>query len=340
MDTAKAKALDTSRNDGSFHGILSVCEGMKDVFRYVEAIAGSSHPVLLTGETGVGKELLANAIHAISGREGRFVAVNVAGLEETLFADALFGHRKGAYTGADCERSGLVAQASGGTLLLDEIGDIEPCSQVKLLRLLEENEYYPLGSDHPESMDARIVCATHHDLTALVREGKFRSDLFYRLRAHHIHVPPLRERRDDFPVLIDQFMEEAARSLGKVKPASPPELLGLLGAYHFPGNVRELRSMIFDAVACHRSGVLSLGHFRDTIGKDRRRGGRPADPDRSSSPKCVPFEIPARFPTLEEAEEHLVAEALKRSGNNQGIAADLLGCTRQALSKRLARRMR
>jgi two-component system response regulator HydG len=316
----------------AFSGILSISRKMFGIFHYLEAIARSSQPILITGETGAGKELIARAVHAISASRGAFVAVNVAGLDDTMFSDTLFGHTKGAFTGAEQARDGLIAQASGGTLFLDEIGDLKDSSQVKLLRLLEEREYYPLGSDVFRRTDARVICATHQHPTELLSAKTLRKDLYYRLTGHHVHVPPLRERPEDLPLLVEHFLEEAARSLGKKKPTPPPELFTLLSAYGFPGNVRELKMMIHDAVARHGSGVLSLDSFRKVVGpagpSDERVAPAGGDPSLS---------IPGRFPTLKEAEEFLVSEALKRSRDNQGVAATLLGITRQALNKRLIR---
>ena len=304
------------------------------VFQYLEAIARSSQPVLITGETGVGKGLIARAVHRTGGRGGLFVAVSVAGLDDNMLSDTLFGHQKGAFTGADQAREGLVSQAAGGTLFLDEIGDLKEPSQVKLLRLLEEREYYPLGSDVPRRADARIICATNQHPKDLLSAGKLRKDLFYRLTGHHVHIPPLRERPEDMPLLVGHFLEEAAASLGKKKPTPPPELFTLFPTYDFPGNVRELKMLIHDAVARHRSGVLSLESFREAIGPIRAsRGSSSAVMDGGEAT----LSIPGRFPTLKEAEEYLVSEALKRSRENQGVASQLLGITRQALNKRLVR---
>jgi len=304
------------------------------VFQYLEAIARSSQPVLITGETGVGKGLIARSVHRTGGRSGSFVAVSVAGLDDNMFSDTLFGHQKGAFTGADQAREGLVSQAAGGTLFLDEIGDLKDSSQMKLLRLLEEREYYPLGSDVPRRADARIICATNQHPKDLLSAGKLRKDLFYRLTGHHVHIPPLRERPEDMPLLAGHFLEEAAASLGKKKPTHPPELFTLLSAYDFPGNVRELKMLIHDAVARHRSGVLSLESFREAIGPIRTSRGSSATVMDGGEPA---LSIPGRFPTLKEAEEYLVSEALKRSRENQGVASKLLGITRQALNKRLVR---
>jgi len=331
--------LPPATDEIAFHGIRTRNRKMQAICRYVEAVAPSRQPVLITGETGAGKELISRAIHDLSGCAGRFVAVNVAGLDDTMFSDALFGHTKGAYTGADKKRDGLLARASGGTLFLDEIGDLKESSQVKLLRLLEERLYYPLGSDAPLTTDARIVCATHHSLQILLRTGEFRKDLFFRLQAHHVHIPPLRERMEDLPLLVDQCLEDAAQSFGKKKPTPPPEILTLLSVYDFPGNVRELRSMVFDAVAQHQSGVLSLENFRRALKKapSPRTDGKT---DTDTLAFEVPFPSLSRLPTIRETVDRLVAEALKRSGNNRGIAALQLGITREALNKRLARQRR
>ena len=328
--------LSPATDETAFHEIRTRNRRMQAICRYVEAVAPSRQPVLITGETGAGKELIAQAIHELSGCAGRFVAVNVAGLDDTMFSDTLFGHLKGAFTGADKKRDGLLARASGGTLFLDEIGDLKEATQVKLLRLLEEKQYYPLGSDAPMTTDARIVCATHQCLSKLLTAGEFRKDLFFRLQAHHVHIPPLRERMEDLDLLLDHCLEDAAQSFGKKKPTPPPEILILLSVYHFPGNVRELRSMVFDAVAQHQSGVLSLESFRKALKKDL-----PAPTDATETTDMsaaeVPFGSSSRLPTIREAVDRLVAEAMIRAGNNRGVAALQLGITRGALNKRLAR---
>lgn len=340
VDSLKARFLSGRlRNESAFAGIVTECRKMLAVFQYVEVIAPTRHPVLLTGETGTGKELLARSLHALSGRGGELVAVNVAGLDDTLFSDALFGHRKGAFTGADQPREGLIARASGGTLLLDEIGDLRETSQLKLLRLLEERKYYPLGSDVPKESDARIICVTHHNLERRVKEGKFRRDLYYRLYAHQVHLPPLRERKEDIPLLVDAFLLAAAGEEKKKKPTPPAELFTLLSTYDFPGNVRELRMMIFDAVLRHQGGILSLDSFRKVVGARTSSGPGGAAPDPPPPGKIPsPFRGYSRLPTLREAEEQLISEAMSRARNNQGIAASLLGITRQAMNKRLVRK--
>ncbi len=336
VSTLKQRLLDGKMKDPSaFSGFVTNNRKMLATFQYVEVVAASGQPVLITGETGTGKELIAGAVHALSNRKGSLLAVNVAGLEDAMFSDTLFGHRKGAYTGADQTREGLIAQAAGGTLFLDEIGDLRESSQVKLLRLLDERKYYPLGSDVPRHSDARIVCATHRNLREQMAAGQFRKDLFYRLSAHHVHLPSLRERLDDIPLLVDHFLAEASLLQQKKKPAVPPDLIVLLSAYHFPGNVRELKAMVFDAVVQHKGGVLALERFRQAIG--REQGGPPSPSSSEAMEANAPISLGGRFPTLKDTEEFLVAEAMRRARNNQGVAAGLLGITRQALNKRLIR---
>jgi len=326
------------RNGPAFGEIVTQSRKMLAAFQYIEVVAPSRHPVLVTGETGTGKELVGRAIHALSGCQGELVSVNVAGLDDVLFSDTLFGHRKGAYTGADQPREGLIARAAGGTLFLDEFGDLSESSQVKLLRLIEDRKYYPLGADVPRESDARIVCATHRSLETLLSKGRFRRDLYYRLSGHKVHLLPLRERKEDIPLLVDAFLAEAAEAEGKRTPTPPAELCTLLSTYDFPGNVRELRMMIFDAVLRHNGGVLSLESFRKAVGtRDAPLAGEgSADAEAPEGPPSL-FGGLSRLPTLKEAVDQLVAEALERARDNQGIAASLLGITRQALNKRLVR---
>jgi two-component system nitrogen regulation response regulator GlnG len=314
----------------ALEGIIFQDEKMKSVLMYVESIARSSQTVLVTGETGVGKELVAQAIHALSGRKGGFVAVNVAGLDDTMFSDTLFGHMKGAYTGADQERRGLIGAAAAGTLFLDEIGDLSVKSQVNLLRLLETREYYPLGSDLARRTDARIIVATNRDVRQALQDGAFRKDLFYRLQTHHVHVPPLRERPRDLAPLLEHFLQQACREYGKEPPAAPREILSVLRRHHFPGNIRELKSMVFDAVSRHASGPLTLEPFAEAV-------GAVASLEPSGGAGEAALAIGGAFPTLKQATEYLIEEALRRSQGNQARAARLLGMTPPALSRRLGR---
>lgn len=320
---------------GRFEEIVTQSPAMFAIFRYIEAVAASPQPVLISGETGTGKELIARALHRQSGRPGELVAVNVAGLDDNLFADTLFGHAKGSFTGAERARDGLIASTGDGTLFLDEIGDLSIASQVKLLRLLQDGSYYPIGADRPRQSRARIVVATHCDVKRQAEQGGFRKDLYFRLRTHHIQLPPLRERREDLPQLALHFVEKAAASLGRPAPNVPPALFQWLENYRFPGNIRELEGLLFDAVARSQGSVLSLQSVKDAIA-DEGFGNRSGDAAGEFAAPAAEF--PERLPTLKEAEEALIGEALRRAQGNQGVAAGLLGISRQALNKRLIRR--
>lgn len=323
---------DIERSD-AFSDIITRNHIMLSLFRYAECIAPSPEPVLITGETGVGKELMARAIHRLSGRIGEFIGVNVAGLDDNIFSDTLFGHVKGAYTGAEGTRKGMVDRAAGGTLLLDEVGDLNPHSQIKLLRLLQEGEYYPLGSDLAKTCNARIIVTTNRDLKGLRDSGVFRKDLYYRLCTHHIHIPPLRERLDDLPLLLDHFLEQAAEDLGKAKPAYPDELLLLLNNYSFPGNIRELRTMVYDAVGAHRSKILSMKRFKMRM-EGSGKSGAAVYSHHAMSPG-LSFLSGKHLPTIEEATRLLISEAMKRTRGNQSMAAQMLGISRQRLARNL-----
>ncbi len=332
---------DRLESPGAFSHIVTKSKKMIALFKYIEAISCSSQPVIITGETGAGKELIARSIHLCDSRGGEFVAVNVAGLNDNTFSDTLFGHKKGAYTDAGSARQGLIARAAGGTLFLDEIGDLSPQSQVGLLRLIQEKEYYPLGSDVPGKTNARIITATNRHLEELMETGIFRQDLYYRLRSHHIHVPPLRERPEDIPALLFHFLENAAAALDKETPPVPPQLIELLSGFDFPGNVRQLESLVYDAVSRHQSGELSPEPFKEVL------PGQPAPALQRTVNDDAPLprkenraleDIFGLFPTLKQMEAILTEEALKRTNGNQGSAASMLGISRQALNKRLGRR--
>lgn len=315
----------------AFAGIVTTDRTMHDIFSYIEAVAVSTEPLLIMGESGVGKELIARAAHKLSGCSGPLVSVNVAGLDDAVFADTLFGHMRGAFTGADQTRRGMIEEAAGGTLFLDEIGDLGIASQVKLLRLLQEGEYFQLGSDRPKRLKARIVVATHQNLLLKQEDGSFRRDLYYRLCTHMVHISPLRERKCDLAPLLEHFLEEAAHAFGKKKPTPPRELLQLLATYSFPGNIRELKALVYNAVSVHHGRVLSMDTFLRTIFRQETRPNISAD----SGPEKNMFMALERLPTFREAAELLVEEAMSRANGNQTIAARLLGISQPALSKRL-----
>jgi DNA-binding NtrC family response regulator len=322
---------DTVKHPEAFSAILTRTPSMLAVFRYAEAVAPTALPVLVTGETGTGKELLARTIHTLSGRVGAFAAVNVAGLDDTLFSDTLFGHRRGAFTGAADDRPGMIRRAARGTLFLDEIGDLGMESQIKLLRLLQEREYTPLGEDAPRASDARLVFATNRDLEKASVDGRFRKDLYYRLRSHRIHLPALRDRPADIPLLVDHLVARAAEAIGREVPRVSRELYAWCARHSFPGNIRELEGLLADAVLRHEKGELgprglaaAPGEAADGIG-----GVEEPLPDL--------FTQAARLPTVAEAEELLIREALRRANGNQTMAARMLDMSRTTLNKRLKR---
>lgn len=326
---------DILEHEESFKSIITKSKKIRSIFQYIEATAASPQPILITGETGTGKELFAAAIHEVSGRRGPFIAVNVAGLDDNMFSDTLFGHAKGAYSGADQSRNGLIEKAEEGTLFLDEIGDLSESSQIKLLRLLQENSYYSLGSDNLKKSNARVVVATNKDLSKDVSQGRFRKDLYYRLNSHIIYIPPLRERLCDIPLLVKHFISKASIILKKKKPSVPPELFDLLSTYHFPGNVRELEGMVFDAVTRHKTGILSTRSFRESIKSETEKILAHSNPNDHA---MVRLEVSGRLLTLKEAEELLISKAMEKANNNQRLASEMLGITRQALNKRLIRK--
>ena len=330
----KAHVLsDKLEHPEAFSEIVTHNAGMRSIFQYVEAISKSPRPVLITGETGVGKELIAKAVHVLSDREGVFVPVNVAGLDDHVFGDTLFGHKKGAFTGADQARSGLIEQASDGTLFLDEIGDLSASSQVKLLRLFQDGDFFPIGSDVAKKSSARIIVATNQNLEELKSSGVFRKDLYYRLCDHHVHVPPLRERLEDLTILLEHFLEKASNILNKSKPTPPDELTILLTTFHFPGNIRELESMVFNAVSSHKAGKLSMESFKSHI--YQKLPSFETESKQLLEEKKVLLSFSAQLPTLKQVEQLLIDEAMKRANDNQSIAALSLGITRQALNRRL-----
>lgn len=319
------------RHPEAFSSIVTADRAMLDIFSYVEAVAKSPQPLLITGESGVGKELVARAAHILSGCRGKLVTVNVAGLDDTVFSDTLFGHVRGAFTGAEQVRRGMIEEAAGGTLFLDEIGDLSIPSQVKLLRLLQEGEYFPLGSDLPKSLKARIIVATHQNLAEKEGSGAFRRDLYFRLRTHRVHIPPLRERVGDIPLLLEHFLAEAAQTLGKKKPTHPKGLAQYLATYCFPGNIRELKAMVFDAVSVHRDRMLSMDSFIQSIERLQYQCSTPA----GGATRQNPFAGFDELPTFTDAAAFLVMEAMERASGNQTLAARLLGISQPALSKRL-----
>lgn len=326
----------------AFSEIITQNAKMYSIFQYCDAISQTMKPILISGETGTGKGLIARAIHQTSGRNGKFVGVNVAGFDDALFSDTLFGHVKGAFTSADTSRKGMIELAQGGTLFLDEIGDLSLTSQVKLLRLLQEREYSAIGEDRIRISNARIIVASNLDLFEEQQKGNFRKDLYYRLISHHIYLPPLRDRRDDVGLILNHFLHEEAGELKKNVPTYHPELIHLLQSYHFPGNIRELEAMVSDAMATHQSKMLSSQVFAERIGKISQIS--PVIPEGTgASPHVMSPEGMEILLPLKKARalvtEKWISEAMRRSQGNQSIAAKLLGISQQSLSLKLKQQM-
>ena len=319
---------DALERPDSFKDVVTRNRAMVSIFQYIEAIADTMHPVLLVGEAGTGRELLAEAVHVASKRKGEFITASLEGIADDLIIEGLFG-TKGASEG---NRPGcLVEQAAGGTLLLHGIGGIGSDMQYQLVRLARNQSFLPAGSGIEKRASCRLVLTTDSDLKDRVDKGDFRDDLYYQLWAHHIEVPALRERAEDIPVLLDHFLTEAARAFRKKKPTPPRELVTLLANYEFPGNISELRSLVYEAVKNHRSGVLAMDTFRNVLkGQAHRRDVAEEDSDIASLIEQV-----HPLPSFKQIEDVLMLEALKRTDGNQSIAAGLLGVTRQTLNRRL-----
>lgn len=325
-----------------FEDIITRSPKMHKIFAYMEAIAQSPKAVLITGESGTGKELIARSFHRLQTGKGKFVAVNVSGLDDGVFSDSLFGHKRGSFTGAEGQRMGLIEQAQDGTLFLDEIGDLQPQSQVKLLRLLQDGEYYPLGADQPERCSARIVTATNADLYQKQGDGSFRRDLYYRLIAHHVELPPLRDRPEDIPLLIDYYLAEAQNSMNRQRVEACQELYDKLADYPFPGNVRELQGLMYDLVSSSANGQLDVSIVSQYLALRGFEGILEPEVDAFSEAAIayVPgpggslFQ-PDRLPSLKDIEHFLYREALSRTDGNQSRAARLLDVSQSTLSRYL-----
>lgn len=334
----KGLLSDAIQNSDAFSEIITNSRNMKAIFRYVEAIASSRRPVQITGETGVGKELMALAIHTVSRVPGSFIAVNIAGLDDNLLSDTLFGHEKGAYTGAETSRTGLVEEAENGTLFLDEIGDLSPTSQIKLLRLIQEKEYLPLGASAPKSTNIRVITATHCDMEKEMLDRRFRKDLFYRFQTHHILIPPLRERLDDLPLLANHFVLRAAEHIHQEPPVVSSSLLDVLASYTYPGNIRELDAMLFDAVTRHEYENDIADEIQSYIARRQRHVSESYQLQPSGSAISDYISLLSRCQTLpntKEAGEALVLEAMRRADQNQTLAAGMIGLSSSALSRRV-----
>jgi DNA-binding NtrC family response regulator len=303
--------------------IIGNSPAMQQVFEIVQQVAPTRATVLITGETGTGKELIAHAIHNLSPRKkGPFVAVHAAALASTLLESELFGHEKGSFTGAVERRIGRFELADGGTLFLDEVSEIEPVMQVKLLRVLEERAFERVGGQKTIDVDVRLIAATNRELKKLASEGKFRDDLFYRLSVVIVSLPPLRERREDVSLLVNAFLEQCSRENNKPAREITAEALNTLMAYDWPGNVRELRNTIEQMVVLGRGERLTLRDVPAAI-----RGG--ADLTKISVVR------PGTTMTVEEAERQLIVQALREMNGNRTRAAKKIGISRRTLHRKL-----
>ena len=311
---------------------------MLDVYKLVARVAASSATVLVTGESGTGKELVARAIHTHSPRADEpFVPVNCTALSESLLESELFGHARGAFTGAIAAKRGLFEMANGGTLFLDEIGDMGPKMQAQLLRTLQDGEVRPVGSSESIVVDVRLVCATNRDLEAEVKAGKFREDLYFRINVVTIKLPPLRERPGDIPILVAHFLAKLGRREGRAAAAISPAALAALQGYEWPGNVRELENAIDRAVAVAKDDIILPSDLPQEV-PARRRAGPPAGADAGTpTPRPSTGAIVDDRPTLAELERRYIDLILSECGGNKKKAAERLGIDRRTLYRALER---
>jgi DNA-binding NtrC family response regulator len=310
-----------------FGSLVGSGPAMRRVFETIEKVAETDLGVLIRGESGTGKELVAQAIHQRSPRRARpFVAVNCAAISRDLVESELFGHEKGAFTGADARRVGKFEAAHESTIFLDEIGDMAPETQAKVLRVLQERSLERVGSSKPIAVDVRVVAATHRDLEAEIRDGRFREDLYYRLRVVEVELPPLRERPEDLPALVDRFLAQVAERHGRGRKAIAPAALARLARHRWPGNVRELRNVL------ERAAVLAPGDTIEELDLDLA-----ADPGRSleSAPAWdLPFADAKRTAT-ESFERSYLLRALRQHGGNISRTAEAIGMVRQSLQQKI-----
>ncbi|PMR78629.1 sigma-54-dependent transcriptional regulator [Halomonas urumqiensis] len=323
-----------------FHGLVGESEAMQALFHDAGRLARSDAPILILGESGTGKELLARAIHTESTRsEGPFVAVNCASIPAELLESEFFGHVKGAFTGASDHRQGLFQAASGGSLFLDEIGEMSPGLQAKLLRALQEKTVRAVGAEREERVDVRIIAATHRDLELAIGQGDFREDLFYRLETFSLRIPPLRERNGDLErlisALVDKHADAQAKRIERIEPAALQALLG----YPYPGNVRELENAIMRAVTLAEAEELLHAdlpeRIREHAADQRRLGGELMAREESPHDAWVATTAQQNWPSLADVEKRYILKVLEATGGNKRRTADILGIARRTLYRRL-----
>ncbi|MBN1141273.1 MAG: sigma-54-dependent Fis family transcriptional regulator [Deltaproteobacteria bacterium] len=333
------------KRDG-FFGIIGQSPAMEKLYRVVERVAADGEStVLLYGESGTGKELFARAIHGLSPRKGKnLVPVNCAAIPDELLESELFGYVKGAFTGAVQSKIGRIQYADGGTLFLDEIGDMKPNLQAKLLRVLQEREFEPVGAVKSVPVDVRVVAATHRDLEKLVEDGKFREDLYYRLNVVPLTIPPLRDRDDDIPELVDQFVRCFSRNRNLGETCFEPEVIQSLRGYRWPGNVRELKNLVQRMVVLHGGESITLDLLPEKYGVPAGGGnGRELEETIVVAPPPPRAEVlgqgPIDFNSLvSEFEDRLILQALTRTGGNKKEAAELLNLKRTTLLEKIKKK--
>ncbi len=322
----------TLRGTTKLDEFVGVSRAVKQIKDLVRRVAPTDSTVLITGESGTGKELLARAIHQLSNRaDGPFVTINCAALPETLLESELFGYVKGAFTGANVNKEGLFAVAHGGTFFLDEVGETSPSIQAKLLRILETNEFTPLGATKPVKVDVRLIAATNRNLKAMVDEGSFRQDLFYRLNVIYIHIPPLRERREDIIPIANAILESlAARNRSEPKRLSP-EAAEILANAPWEGNVRELENVLERAVLLCEKGVITPEHLPKYI-----REATSKEAKREETPQAAEKTLPS-MPSIAEIEKAYIFWVLTQTGGNKSEAAKILGIDLSTLYRKIDR---
>lgn len=304
----------------SFESIIGKSAEMQKIFEIVRKAAGSKASVLITGESGVGKELIANALHNLSPRrDNSLIKVHCAALSENLLESELFGHEKGAFTGATSLKRGRFELANGGTIFLDEIGEIDQNVQIKILRVLQDKRFERVGGEETLEVDVRVIAATNRDLEAEIAAGRFREDLYYRLNVVHIHVPPLRDRRDDIPLLITAFLQEFAKENGKTIEGIDSRARSALYKFDWPGNIRQLRNCLESAVVMSSGPIIKLEDLPPSI---------------AGSSQTDIIEVPAGIP-MAEAEKMLILQNLALNKGNKTKTADILGIGRKTLHRKL-----
>jgi two-component system nitrogen regulation response regulator GlnG len=337
----RGMALGTAEAPGGIPTLIGKAPAMQEVFRAIGRLARSSMTVLITGESGTGKELVARALHQHSPRADRpFVALNTSAIASELLESELFGHERGAFTGADARRIGRFEQADGGPLFLEEIGDMSAALQTRLLRVLAESEFYRVGGQTSIKVDVRVIAATNQDLARAVLEGRFREDLFHRLNVMRINTPPLRHRRQDIPLLLKHYLSEAARELEALPKALNTDALEILESYDWPGNVRQLVNATRRLTVTAPGGVITAQDIGEDLGgKSSARGAMQewirglehwADQLLASSNP-----VPLLHAAVPEVERTLILAALRKAGGHRQVAAKFLGCGRNTLTRKI-----